>query len=129
MPSTAVAPPAIELVPVYVLSVVKVTVPEAMLTFDAPLPPEMRRDTCRSVPERFNVPPLVSDSGVALVASVPVPALLVMVPPLPMVTTLPTLAPPAISNLLAPTAMVPLPASLPAPLMRSVPADTVVPPL
>ena len=59
--------------------------------------------------------------------SVAAPAELPIVPVV-MVTGAVTSAPPTMSSAFAPTAMVPLPAPLPAPLMRSRPAETVVPP-
>ena len=107
-----------------------VTVP-AVATVAVPAPSSMGRATTSPVPvpvlDRFSVLPVTSVSGVALVAKVPAPLLLVMEPPLARVTTLPTLAPPAMSSVLAPSARVPLPA-LPLPVRRSMPLVTVVPP-
>ena len=83
--------------------------------------------------DRFRLAALARTSGCAagavVAASVPSPLLLVTLAPLASVSKLTTLAPPAMSRMLAPSAIV-LPATpaLPLPLMRKVPVETLVSP-
>ena len=79
--------------------------------------------------DKFTVLAMGNDSAVALNASVPPPVLLVMLPLPRMLSTLPTLAPPAMSSVLALTAMVPVPAVPVVPETRSVPPSMDVPPV
>ena len=78
------------------------------------------------------VPPLLSRKELAprllLPDKVPAPAVLPMAPPAS-VTALATLAPLLMFRRLAPTAMVPVPATAPLPLTTSTPLAMSVPPL
>ena len=102
----------------------------AVVTEAVPAPSLKARLMARPLPllDSVMVLPLASATGVALAAKVPAPLLLVMLPPPLIVTTFATLAPPTMSSVLLPTAMVPVPA-VPALFRRSVPARMPVPPL
>ena len=125
----SVAPLATAMLPSRLPPVPSSTSPPPKVTLAVPAPTSKARAMRSSSPVLDSVTlPLAGSAMAGPAASVPVPLLLVMVAPLSSVMALATLAPPRMSSVLAPSAMLPLPA-VPLPLSASVPALTVVPPL